>query len=113
MSEMGRIADILRHSAHVRFTPNSDRKYGHSQCRLCAMCGRLRVGKDVLHVVEVRKVTARPFGLASRLHRNTFITSPVGNTAPPTVIRTYLNLTVADRDASSCRPRDGRSEERR
>jgi hypothetical protein len=37
---------------HVRFTPESGRSSHQIECQLSAMCGRLRVGKSFLHVLQ-------------------------------------------------------------
>ena len=36
-------------NGHVRFTPKSGHVQCTSPCPLCAMCGRLRFGKNFLH----------------------------------------------------------------
>src|SRR5262249_108339 len=38
---------------HVRFAPKADKQQIVSVCPLCAMCGRLQVGKAFLHVCRL------------------------------------------------------------
>jgi hypothetical protein len=46
----GSLADIAAALPDVRFTPESGPRRRSSSCPLSAMCGRLRVGKENLHV---------------------------------------------------------------
>jgi hypothetical protein len=50
MSALGQLHALPRRSIAVRFTSiKADRQQGGFIATLCAMCGRLRVGKDFLH----------------------------------------------------------------
>ena len=51
--------------ANVRYAPNSDRILRRSEMTLCAMCGRLRVGKDFLRVCSIGRCS-HVFGLLAR-----------------------------------------------
>src|SRR5665648_350356 len=50
---------------NVRFPPNSDRQPSRDRLTLCAMCGRLRVGKGFLHVCSIGRCS-HVFGLLVR-----------------------------------------------
>jgi len=45
-----REGDMAATFCHVRFTPNNGHQPSPDQGLLSAMCGRLRIGKDFLHV---------------------------------------------------------------
>jgi hypothetical protein len=45
--------DLAATVIHVCFTPKSGHWLSLSGCPLCAMCGRLRVGKGNLHVAAL------------------------------------------------------------
>jgi hypothetical protein len=49
----GSKADIGLALIDVRFTPKSGHRSVQLRCPLCAMCGRLRVGKENLHVAAL------------------------------------------------------------
>src|SRR5665811_411961 len=49
----------------LRYAPNSDRFLRRSEMTLCAMCGRLRVGKGFLHVCSIGRCS-HVFGLLVR-----------------------------------------------
>ena len=52
--QMGQILSFaISRLTHVRFTPESGQITDISRCPLCAMCGRLRVGKAFLHVCRL------------------------------------------------------------
>ena len=55
-------ADIACHLANVRFAPQSGQSADMLACPLCAMCGRLRVGKENLHVTALGRCS-HVFGL--------------------------------------------------
>ena len=46
----GSLADIGVQISDLRFTPESGHRARRGQCRLGAMCGRLRLGKSKHHV---------------------------------------------------------------
>jgi hypothetical protein len=50
MSEMGQQRKFMTLHSDVRFAPGKRPDSGHQMSPLCAMCGRLRVGKENLHV---------------------------------------------------------------
>ena len=45
-------ADLTAPKSDFRFTPESGLKSDIAPCPKSAMCGRLRVGKDFLHVLQ-------------------------------------------------------------
>jgi hypothetical protein len=49
----GSKADIDAHPRNVRFTPKSGHWNSVVECPLCAMCGRLLVGKKNLRVADL------------------------------------------------------------
>jgi hypothetical protein len=49
----GSKADMCSAKRHVRFTPNSGHSGRQSACLLCAMWGRLKAGKNFLHVCSI------------------------------------------------------------
>jgi hypothetical protein len=53
MTRFGSKADIAERESNVRFTPESGHQLSEFGCPLCAMCGRLRVGKKKLHVTAL------------------------------------------------------------
>ena len=61
----GSKADICSAKRHVRFTPESGHSQCNSVCPLCAMCGRLRVGKNFLYVCSIGRCS-HVFGLLVR-----------------------------------------------
>ena len=59
----GGVANLTRQQeriAHVCFTPKSGHRNSVAECPLCAMCGRLRVGKGNLHVAALVGACVRP-----------------------------------------------------
>src|SRR6267154_2451915 len=52
--------------SNFRFTPESGLKTDIWPCQFRAMCGRLRVGKDFLHVLQHWSVQPHVFGLLTR-----------------------------------------------
>ena len=76
----GSLADISHGNRHVRFTPKSGHLQRTSPCPLCAMCGRLRVGKSFLHACSIGRCS-HVFGLLVR-HTGPLAIMPCADQVP-------------------------------
>ena len=84
----GSKADICSVKGHVRFTPESGHVQCNSVCPLCAMCGRLRVGKSFLHACRLGRCS-HVFGLLVR-HTGPLAIMPSADQVP--IISTHSTM---------------------